>query len=75
MGKEGVLSDTHWHRDNMIYYREFDEFCIKLSLHFAIDGVGLKVGKTRFYFTHGASNLNILYMCHFVIKKYRLIKF
>ena len=74
MGKEGGLSHIHWHRDNMIYSREFDEFCIKLSLHFPIDGVGIKVGKARFYFTPGASNLNILYMCHFVIKKYQLIK-
>ena len=41
MGKEGVLSQTDWHRDNMIYSREYNEFCIKLSLHFAIDGVGI----------------------------------
>ena len=53
----------------MIYSREFDEFCIKLSLHFPIDGVGIKVGKARFYFTLGALNLNILYMCHFCYQK------
>ena len=41
MGKEGGLYHTHWHRDNMIYSREFDEFCIKVTLHFAIDGVGI----------------------------------
>ena len=54
MGKEGGLSHIHWHRDNMIYSMEFDEFCIKLSLHFPIDGVGIKVGKAWFYFTSGA---------------------
>ena len=63
MGKEGGLSDSHWYRDNMIYSPEFHEFCIKLSLHFAIDGVGIQVDKTWFYFTPGVSNLNILYMC------------
>ena len=41
MGKEGGICDSHWHRDNMIYIPEFHEFCIKLSLHFAIDGVGI----------------------------------
>ena len=41
MRKEGGLSDTHWHRDNMIYCREFDEFCIKVSSHFAVDRVGI----------------------------------
>ena len=41
MGKEGGLSNTHWHSDNMIYLHEFDEFCIKLTSHFSIDGAGI----------------------------------
>ena len=41
MGKEDGLSDSHWYRVNMIYSPEFHEFCLKLSLHFAIDGVGI----------------------------------
>ena len=53
MGMEGGLSHIDWHIDNMIYSSEFDEFCIKLTLHFVIDGVGIQVGKTWFYFTAG----------------------
>ena len=41
MGKEGGLSNTHWDSDNMIYLQEFDEFCIKLTSHFSIDGAGI----------------------------------
>ena len=41
MGMEGGLFHIDWHIDNMIYSSEFDEFCIKLTLHFVIDGVGI----------------------------------
>ena len=41
MGKEGGLSITHWHRDNMVYLHKFDEFCIKLTFHFSIVGAGI----------------------------------
>ena len=69
MGKEGGLSHIHWHRDNMIYSREFDEFCIKLSLHFPIDGVGIKVGKARFYFTPGVSKFKYIIYVPFLLSK------
>ena len=41
MGKEGGLSHIHWHRDNMIYLDDIDEFCIKLTSHFTIYGAGI----------------------------------
>ena len=60
MGKEGGFSHTQWQRDNMIYWRQFDKFCLNLTLHFAIDEVEIQVDKIWFYFTLGVSSLNII---------------